>query len=81
MCMNNDPKQQGGTGQDDPMPTSPDPLSPGRTDVDPGGEEGIEELPDNEGERPLDDEDTGPDPDRVREETDNAVMDRPQHPR
>jgi hypothetical protein len=79
--MNNDPKLQGGTGQDDPLPTSPDPLSPGRTDVDPMKEEGIDELPDNEGERPLDDDSTGLDPDRVREETDNAVMGRQQDPR
>jgi hypothetical protein len=79
--MNNDPRQQGGTGQDDPMPTSPDPLSPGRTEVDPMKEEGIDELPDNEGERPLDDDSTGLDPDRVREETDNAVLDKQQAPR
>jgi hypothetical protein len=79
--MNNDPRQQGGIGQDDPMPTSPDPLSPGRTDVDPMKEDGIDELPENEGERPLDDDSTGLDPDRVREETDNAVMDRQQDPR
>jgi hypothetical protein len=79
--MNNDPKLQGGTGQDDPLPTSPDPLSPGRTDVDPMKEEGMDELPDNEGERPLDDDSTGLDPDRVREETDNAVLDRQQDPR
>jgi len=38
--------------------------------------EGTGELPDNEGERPLDDDDSGLDPDRVREEADNAVMDR-----
>jgi hypothetical protein len=63
--MNNDPRQQGGTGQDDPMPTSHDPLSPGRTEVDPMKEEGIDELPDNEGERP-DDDDVGLDPERVR---------------
>ncbi|MFU2325578.1 hypothetical protein [Pseudomonas sp. NFX98] len=79
--MNNDPKLQGGMSQDDPMPTSPDPLSPGRTEVDPMKEEGIDELPENEGERPLDDDSTGLDPDRVREETDNAVMDRQQDPR
>jgi hypothetical protein len=78
--MNNDPRLQGGMGQDDPMPTSPDPLSPGRTEVDPIKEDGIDELPDNEGERPLDDDDTGLDPDRVREETDNAVMDKQQDP-
>jgi hypothetical protein len=79
--MYNDPRQQGGMDQDDPMPTTPDPLSPGRTDVDPLKEEGIDELPDNEGELPLDDDDAGLDPDRVREETDNAVMDRQQDPR
>jgi hypothetical protein len=79
--MNNDPKLQGGTGRDDPMPISPDPLSPGRTEVDPMKEEGIDELPDNEGERPLDDDSTGLDPDRVREETDNAVLDKQQDPR
>jgi hypothetical protein len=78
--MNNDPRLQGGMGQDDPMPTSPDPLSTGRTEVDPIKEDGIDELPDNEGERPLDDDDTGLDPDRVREETDNAVMDKQQDP-
>jgi hypothetical protein len=43
-------------------------------------EEGIDELPDNEGERPLDD-DVGLDPERVQEETDNAVMDTQQDPR
>ena len=79
--MNNDPRLQGGMGQDDPMPTSPDPMSPGRTEVDPMKEEGIDELPDNEGERSLDNDDAGLDPDRIREETDNAVMDRPQDPR
>lgn len=77
--MNHDPKLQGGMGEDDPMPTSPDPLSPGRTEVDPMKEEGIDELPSNEGERPLDD--IGLDPERVREETDNAVMDNQQDPR
>ncbi|CEL29275.1 MULTISPECIES: hypothetical protein [Pseudomonas] len=79
--MNSDPKLQGGMGEDDPMPTSPDPLSPGRTEVDPMKEEGVDELPDNEGERPLDDDDVGLDPERVREETDNAVMDNQQDPR
>jgi hypothetical protein len=79
--MNSDPKLQGGIGQDDPIPTSPDPLSPGRTEVDPMKEEGIDKLPDNEGERPLDDDDVGLDPERVREETDNAVMDKQQDPR
>lgn len=79
--MNDDLKQQGGTGQDDPVPTSPDPLSPGRTEVDPTREPGIDELPGNEGERPLEDDDMGVDPDKIREETDNAVMDQQQDPR
>ena len=79
--MNYDPKLQGGMGEDDSMPTSPDPLSPGRTEVEPMKEEGIDELPDNEGERPLDDDNVGLDPERVREETDNAVMDNRQDPR
>jgi hypothetical protein len=48
---------------------------------DPVKEEGIDELPDKEGERPLDDDSTGLDRDRVREETDNAVLDRQQAPR
>lgn len=73
--MNNDPKLQGGMDEDDTMPTSPEPLSPGRTGVEPMKEEGIDELPDNEGERPLDDDKAGLDSDRVREETGNAVMD------
>lgn len=64
----------------DPIPISPDPLSPGRTEVDPMKEEGIYELPDNDGDCPLDD-DVGLDPERVREETDNAVMDNQQDPR
>lgn len=79
--MSNDPRLQGGMEEDDPMPTSPDPLSPGRTEVDPTKEGGIDELPDNEGERPLDDDDVELDPDRVKEETDNAVMDQQQDPR
>lgn len=60
---------------DDPAPFSPDPLSPGRTDVNPSREPGVEELPDTEGQRPLDDQDTGIDPGRVREETDNGELD------
>ncbi|WP_025109743.1 hypothetical protein [Pseudomonas sp. H1h] len=79
--MSNDPRLQGGRGEDDPMPTSPDPLSPSRTEDDPMKETRIDELPNNEGERPLDDDDVELDPDRVKEETDNAVMDQQQDPR
>ena len=38
-------EQQGGY---DPIPTHPEPLSPGRTTVNPEDEPGIDELPDNE---------------------------------
>lgn len=79
--MTNDPNLQGGTVQDDPLPTTPDPLSPGRTEVDPMKDRGIDELPDNEGEIPLDDDSTGLDPERVRRETNNAEMDDQPNPR
>ena len=73
----NEPKfpseEQGGY---DPIPTHPEPLSPGRTTVNPEDEPGVDELPDNEGVRPIDEDDTTAiDPERVREETDNAVRD------
>ena len=55
-------EEQGGY---DPIPTHPEPLSPGRTTLNPEDEPGIDELPDNEGVRPLDEE-------KVLEETDNA---------
>lgn len=78
----NDPKfpseEQGGY---DPIPTHPEPLSPGRTAVNPEDEPGIDELPNNEGAIPLDDDATGVDPGRVREETDNAVRDGESDPR
>lgn len=79
----NDPKfpseEQGGY---DPIPTHPQPLSPGRTTINPEDEPGIDELPNNEGAIPLDDDDlTALDPERVREETDNAVRDGQRAPR
>lgn len=68
-------EEQGGY---DPMPTSPDPLDPGRKRDSPD-EPGIEELPD-EGVLPLD-EDEDMDPERVREGTDNALQDKQRDPR
>lgn len=79
--MSNDVKMQGSTPPDYPLPVSPGPLEPGRPDVVPLPKDGIDELPDNEGQRPLDDDDIGLDPGRVREETDNAVLDKEQDPR
>jgi hypothetical protein len=72
-------EEQGGF---DPIPTHPEPLSPGRTAVNPEDEPGIDELPDNEGVRPLDEDDTtAMDPERVLEQTDNAVRDNEMDPR
>lgn len=55
--MKTDTKLQGGMGEDDPVPASPDPLSPGRTDINPSDRPGIDELPGNEGAVPLDTDD------------------------
>jgi hypothetical protein len=79
----NDPKfpseEQGGY---DPIPTHPEPLSPGRTAINPEDEPGIDELPNNEGAIPMDQDDgTHLDPERVREETDNSVRDGEMDPR
>jgi hypothetical protein len=72
-------EEQGGY---DPIPTHPEPLSPGRTTVNPEDEPGIDELPNNEGAIPMDQDDsTDLDPERVREETDNAVRDGEMDPR
>ena len=38
-------------------PGSPSPLSPGRTNINPDNEPGVDELPNNEGEVPLDSND------------------------
>lgn len=72
-------EEQGGY---DPIPTHPEPLSPGRTTVNPEDERGIDELPNNEGAIPLrQDDGTDLDPERVREETDNAERDGQDNPR
>ena len=80
--MGNDTKFQRAVSGTDPMPTSPDPLSPGRTDINPSDRPGIDELPNNEGEIPLDTDDDAP----VQEEmidvdVDNAEMDDQPQPR
>jgi hypothetical protein len=58
--MNTDTELQGGLDGDDPLPTSPDPLSPGRTNLNPSDRPGVDELPDNEGAVPLDTNDDAP---------------------
>ncbi|WP_283180492.1 MULTISPECIES: hypothetical protein [unclassified Pseudomonas] len=72
-------EEQGGY---DPIPTHPEPLSPGRTTLNPEDEPGIDELPNNEGAIPMDEDDsTAMDPERVHDETDNAVRDGEVDPR
>jgi hypothetical protein len=64
-----------------PMPGEPDPLSPGRTDLNPDDEPGIDELPDNDGARP-DQETDEPDQTNVPDiDPDNAEMDEQPNPR
>jgi hypothetical protein len=80
--MQADTELQGGAGGDDPLPVSPDPLSPGRTDVNPSDRAGVDELPENDGETPLENvdeeliEENMPDTD-----PDNAELDDQQNPR
>ncbi|MHC8407584.1 hypothetical protein [Pseudomonas sp. TMB3-21] len=69
-------------GAFDPIPAHPEPLSPGRTTVNPEEEPGIDELPNNEGAIPMDQDDgTDIDRDRIREETNNADRDDVINPR
>lgn len=80
--MNTDQNVQAGMGGIDPIPTSPEPLSPGRTDVNPDREPGIDELPDNEGEIPLDTDDEAPlQEDVPDQDVDSAEMDDAPNPR
>nr|MBF0682292.1 hypothetical protein [Pseudomonas sp.] len=53
----------------------------GRTDVNPDREPGINDLPGNEGVRPIDQQDGIVDPERVQKETDNAERDGVINPR
>lgn len=57
-------------------PADTDPLSPGRTDLNPSDEPGIDELPDNDGDTPTPYEEGVPDMD-----PDNAEMDDQPNPR
>lgn len=80
--MNKDTQLHSGRGNDEPLPASNEPLSPGRTDVNPSDQAGVDELPDNEGLVPLDTNDEAP----VQEEmpdvdVDNAEMDDQPNPR
>lgn len=80
--MKTDTKLQGGMGEDDPLPASPDPLSPGRTELNPSDRPCIDELPDNEGTVPLDtDDDAQAQEEMIDVEIDNAEFDDQPNPR
>lgn len=77
-----DTQLQAGMGGIDPIPTSPDPLSPGRTDINPSDQPGVDELSDNEGEIPLDSDDDAPVQEEMSDvDVDNAEMDGVPNPR
>jgi len=62
-------------------PENTDPLSPGRTDLNPSDEAGIDELPNNEVDAPSD-ESTNPYENGVPDiDPDNAEMDKQPNPR
>lgn len=79
--MKTDTKLQGGMGEDDPVPASPDPLSPGRTDINPSDRPGIDELPGNEGAVPLDTDDAQAQEEMIDVDIDNAEFDDQPNPR
>lgn len=63
-------------------PGSPEPLSPGRTTLHPDDEPGVDELPNNEGQTPLDsNDDARLKPGMTDIDTDNAEMDDQPNPR
>jgi hypothetical protein len=80
--MNTETRLQSDLGGDDPMPTSPDPLSPRRTDLHPSDQPGVDELPDNEGQTPADtDQEASRQQDMPDVDIDNAELDDQPNPR
>jgi hypothetical protein len=80
--MNTETRLQGDLGGDDPMPTSPDPLSPSRTDLNPSDQPGVDELPENDGETPVDtDQQAARQQNMPDVDVDNAELDEQPNPR
>jgi len=65
--MKNELQLQGAMGGTDPMPTSPDPVDPGRSDLDPDTGLDVDDVPVTEGDVPLDPEDEDPLEDELAE--------------
>lgn len=75
-------KLQNGMGEDDPIPASPDPLSPRRTDLKPSDRPSVDELPDNDGTVPLERNDETPAQEELADvDIDNAEFDDQPNPR
>lgn len=68
-------------GEHDLPPVTPPPLSPGRTNLNPSDEPGIDELPDNEGEAPADGSPTPYEEGVPDMDPDNAELDDQPNPR
>lgn len=73
---------QGGMGGDDPLPVSPDPLSPRRTELNPSDRPDADQLPDDDGETPADtDEQAQRQQNMPDVDVDSAEMDDQPNPR
>lgn len=68
-------------GENDLPPTAVPPLSPGRTNLNPSDEPGIDELPGNEGEAPADVSPTPYEEGVPDMDPDNAELDDQPNPR
>lgn len=80
--MSTETKLQNSMGEDDPVPASPDPLSPGRTDLKPSDRPSVDELPDNDGTVPLETNDEAPAQEEMADvDIDNAEFDDQPNPR
>lgn len=80
--MKTDTKLQTGLDGDNPVHSASDPLSPGRTDVNPSDKAGVDELPHNEGAIPLETDDDAPvQQEMIDVDVDNAEFDDQPNPR
>lgn len=80
--MNKDTQLQSGRDNDEPLPASNEPLSPGRTNLNPSDQAGVDELPDNDGEVPLNTNDEAPVLEEMPDvDVANAEMDEQPNPR
>ncbi|MGE6529555.1 hypothetical protein ACQKEM_11110 [Pseudomonas sp. NPDC077382] len=76
------PAERAGKDDDVIIPGSPPPLRSGRTDVSPGSEAGVDELPNNDGTTPRDNAKRGGEMNNVPDiDPDSAELDDAPNPR